>query len=904
MQYLFFVLDHDIAEPTGNAYFKNIKVYEGELSVEVTFPDALDGNVVPAAEIISVEAVISNDSNLALESVEFSLDQETWLTATDIDGTYHLDEFGPVDVGSGEIYVRLNGTTIQTVAYTAALRPSEEVGYYFVNPNWVGTEVNIYGLVDNTSIVIEGISQVLNSGDLLTHTIAAQGEYISADKVFSVGTEANGLDLPVPSSFMGTEFVVPHIRFSHVYHLLSPNQDTDVQFSIGSTSSTIQLIAGEVFTFEAGNQNNIAGVLQSDIPIMMTHISDKNSDTYPVPPVTTELWGIRSTKAFVAALEDNTNVTIHSNTGATRNWLLNSGEVKNVDISPAGAEGAGSAIHVVSDKPVAAIQQADSDGSETSAFWSNEFFASEYVLPVATQYVALVCATDTATVTLYNAADQVVSSINCIAENETPGKGYFGSTIDGANIEAGSRVESSSPVFMYYEESNFNNERNLLGTIGQTDFLDLSYVGSGSSSEITVVDEFLAIATQLVNGNPPIQQLEFSIDQLNWFDADIVNTSYSFNFGQLSAGQYSLYARVNGSVIQSIAFVVNNIPQVGDTGYYFVNPDWVGTAVNIFALSDSTNISIGGQQQTLNEGDSIVHIITIHGEYIFADKAFSIGTDASGLDLPIPNNFMSTTFVNPHVRFSHTYHMLSPEQDTEVQISVGTASTTLQLIAGQVLSFDAGDQNDLAAVIRSDAPILATHSANQNGNNYPLPPASNDLWGVRSAKAYVAALEDSSEINIYSNTGAVRSVILDAGEVHFINFSSSASDGRGSAYYLKSNKPIAAIQTADSDGSESTGFWSSEYFSENYILPVNTQYVAVVCSNVDTTITLYDETNSTTEVAQCTASGTTPGKAYFGSPVDGANISKGSTIMATAPIYLIYEAAETDEERNLVGTSN
>jgi hypothetical protein len=228
----------------------------------------------------------------------------------------------------------------------------------------------------------------------------------------------------------------------------------------------------------------------------------------------------------------------------------------------------------------------------------------------------------------------------------------------------------------------------------------------------------------------------------------------------------------------------------------------------------------------------------------------------------------------------------------------------LQLIAGQVLSFDAGDQNDLAAVIRSDAPILATHSANQNGNNYPLPPASNDLWGVRSAKAYVAALEDSSEINIYSNTGAVRSVILDAGEVHFINFSSSASDGRGSAYYLKSNKPIAAIQTADSDGSESTGFWSSEYFSENYILPVNTQYVAVVCSNVDTTITLYDETNSTTEVAQCTASGTTPGKAYFGSPVDGANISKGSTIMATAPIYLIYEAAETDEERNLVGTSN
>lgn len=894
MQYLFFVLDHDIAEPTGNAYFKNIKVYEGELSVEVTFPDALDGNVVPAAEIISVEAVISNDSNLALESVEFSLDQETWLTATDIDGTYHLDEFGPVDVGSGEIYVRLNGTTIQTVAYTAALRPSEEVGYYFVNPNWVGTEVNIYGLVDNTSIVIEGISQVLNSGDLLTHTIAAQGEYISADKVFSVGTEANGLDLPVPTSFMGLNFANPHVRDTHFYYMLSPEFDASATVRVGANTFNVSLIAGVVSALDAGTNNKVsAATISADQPIVVSHASNRDGDAYPLHPASNDLSGIRSSRTYIAATENDTSVSVYTSDGDIETFTLDAGEQAESIQRGSATQGLGNALRVIADKPVAAIQHADGDGIESTTYWSTEHFAGDYVVPVDSQYLAIVCHTQSI-ITFNDNAGIELAETSCTPNGNFPGKVYF------EDLAAGSTISATQPVYVMYETESFSDEHNLLGFSGLVDLVTLSYRGLAQGTEITTEVDFVAQATVNPNANTEISSVEFSLDQQTWFVSDFADGMYQYNFGQQAPGQFTLYARVNNSVISSITFAVVPAQPTFEFGYYFIDQKWVNEEVTIYAITDDTNLLVNGNTMSLNKNESLSYSIAFQGELISSNVQFSVGTSSDAFDLPVPVKFMGTQFIVPNIRKTNYYNLLSPDADTNVDVHVGLNSYTIALTAGEVYTFSTKDIDGASGRIESVLPILVSHSTVEKSDSYPVPPTSNELWGVRTKFAYVTAFEDNTNVSVYAETGEMESFLVNAGEVVAATIGSNASEGQGSALRIVSDNPIAAVQLGDTDGAESTGFWPAEYFSTNFVLPVPTQYVAVVCS-VSTTISLYDPSGTLIATETCIANAESPGKAYFGSATDGENIAVGSSLQADDLIYLIYESSEENDERNLAG---
>jgi ribosomal protein S11 len=899
MQYLFFVLDHDIAEPTGNAYFKNIKVYEGELSVEVTFPGALDDNVVPAAEIISVEAVISNDSNLALESVEFSLDQETWLTATDIDGTYQLDEFGPVDVGSGEIYVRLNGTTIQTVPYSAALRPSEEVGYYFVNPNWVGTEVNIFALVDNTNITINGVQQSLSKGDSITYTIATQGEYIFANKIFSVGTEANGLDLPVPMSFLGTEFVIPHVRYTHFYHLLSPVQDTQITIEIAGNTYQVALLAGVAQSFNAGNFNKTdAGIVSAELPIVVSHSTDNGTDAYPVSPTTNNLWGTRSTKAYVAAGTNNTSLTITSDLGDTQTFTLNAGDLREISIGDNSGQGRGSALTIAANKPVSAIQHADGDGAESTGFWNIDDFGTQFILPTDADYINVVCSEQTE-VTITEPSEQNSSQMQCNGSNSVLGKVLFESS--GSDFYAkGTAVEASAPIHLIYESTSTEDETNLMGFNVQGTSVTLGFIGSEAGTDLTTEQEFVATAVASNGGQANIQQLEFSIDGSEWFESTLVNDIYQYNFGTLDAGNYSLSVRVNLSSISTLTFRIANVLNDEEFGYYFINPKWVGETATIYAISDGTELFLAGNTVVLNRGDRLDHLITQQGEFISANRVFSVGASVDGLDLPVPSSFMGTEFIVPQIRYTHYYYLLSPNENAQVQITIGNNVIDVNLIAGEVQTINAGNINLESAIFLSSQPILVEHTTNNDYDTYPIQPVGAEVWGLRSKTAYVGASQDNTSITVFEESGLTESFTMSAGEVREIAIGSQASQGLGASLRISGDKPISAVQFGDGDGIKSTRFWSEYDFATDYIVPVASQYIVAVC-NVTTSITLYTSSGNVLTSEECSPNSNGIGKSYFGDNSNGENIPQGARITASNPIYVIYEDSSTNDEHNIVG---
>ena len=103
---------------------------------------------------------------------------------------------------------------------------------------------------------------------------------------------------PTPGIFAGTEFVIPHARDHHVYHLLSPHGEARVEISLGSVTQLQVLPQGEMVIFDAGDDNSLAGLLLSDRSILVEHAAFSGKtppeDIYPVPPVARNLWGVCS----------------------------------------------------------------------------------------------------------------------------------------------------------------------------------------------------------------------------------------------------------------------------------------------------------------------------------------------------------------------------------------------------------------------------------------------------------------------------------------------------------------------------------------------------------------------------------------------------------------------------------
>jgi len=362
-----------------------------------------------------------------------------------------------------------DGSTVDLVVSLGPVAPppppAGDYSYYVLNPLVDNGSMSVVSLSDNNTITAGNTTLNLNQYErgTIPSTDLPQGARITGTGPFDVGSTVNNTDMPVPAGFASTEFVLPHYRSTHLYYLMSPNGSATASINIDGVITNLNLTEGNVVEFNAGSSTAISGIVTSDNPILMAHRTSNDRDAYPVPPVATELWGIRSNNVTLGALQDNTSITVYASNGATGSYNLDAGDRALAVVGSSGSEGAGNALHIVADKPIAAIQGADSDGVEATGFWPAEFFATSYGLPVNTQYVAVTCFDSGTTVTL-NDGGSVVSQ-TCSANGNAPGKAFFGSTADGTNIGAGATIESDNPIYVYYEESSDSDEKNLLGNV-------------------------------------------------------------------------------------------------------------------------------------------------------------------------------------------------------------------------------------------------------------------------------------------------------------------------------------------------------------------------------------------------------------------------------------------------------
>lgn len=176
------------------------------------------------------------------------------------------------------------------------------------------------------------------------------------------------------------------------------------------------------------------------------------------------------------------------------------------------------------------------------------------------------------------------------------------------------------------------------------------------------------------------------------------------------------------------------------------------------------------------------------------------------------------------------------------------------------------------------------------------------MFGVRSQNTVVAALSDGTSVTVYASSGASGTYALNAGEQVTIGIGAAGMQGQGNALRVMANAPIAAVQYDDGDGNDATAFWPAGSFGRRHAIPVDAQYLAIVCDQTSVTVTLYKGANPP-ETQICSGSSTTPGKAYFGSNASGVNVAAGWYAISSSPVYLMYEASTPEDEHNLLGVN-
>lgn len=346
--------------------------------------------------------------------------------------------------------------------------------YIIMNPKLTGA--TLVSNVSNNSVAIGNQTYALPAFTPQSFMRLSPTTELIAPYPFSVGSNINATDSATPIHLLGRRFVVPQYRDNHHLYLYSPYATATVTYIVSGVSRNVQVPKGQVFDLWIAGANTQATRLIADWPILVAHAATTGTtpgsaltgDANPVPPAVHELWGVRSSNAYVAALENNTRVMVYSSDGQAAAYTLQAGQRTLINVGNSGSQGQGAGLHLVADKPIAALQTGDQDGFEQTAFLGRAWLTKQVTLPTHAQYIAVVCPRNS-TVTIKNLSGTLSRLLNCTPSGNFPGKVYFGSGNNIIAFNAGDYLSSTTPVYVYYENAATSGERNVFGTFDHLD---------------------------------------------------------------------------------------------------------------------------------------------------------------------------------------------------------------------------------------------------------------------------------------------------------------------------------------------------------------------------------------------------------------------------------------------------
>jgi len=606
----------------------------------------------------------------------------------------------------------------QPVYYMASTRDYDLVVATLKNGNSVTAESTDLWLTDQQRI------------NTFTASVIQPGTALKVLKPISsrllVGQAAEGA---IPVSWAGTQFAYGGMRATDVWDFYSPFADANVTIYQGTTQvDSFTVLQGQAVERSVDITSGSLAIIEADVPVLAHHQSTDGSDGFNLYPASTEIYGINSTTVYIGVLSDNTQVTAYTSSGGTPvNGTYNRGT--QISITGGSSYGAGDAIRIVADKPVNAIQQADSDGSESTTFLPSAVLDKLYVLPTEADYIAICCPEQNTTVWLLDAisGNTITSATSTAGSAPYPSKILFSQSASESPYAAGTVIIGDKDFYVYYEDSATDDETNLYS---EKDVRKYAY----PEPVVNLVGEF-----PYPMDNPTVEPITNS--------AQVFTTLSSF---------------VETATVPSgtaIRYIISN--DNGSTWYYY-NGGWV--------VSDQTYT----QASTASEINSnISTLLTSSGSFRF--RAFLSSTD--GNSRPQLDNVqlgyaggglviseISSSYDEVYQRLSNIPVTMTVQNTSELNLTITDSSLTFSnSTVGYIVIADANNPTTIppnstvylyylveigSVVPPGTCTVDGTLSATSAVKNYDLTGALNPLsWTVLDyARGELTILEISSPL--------------------------------------------------------------------------------------------------------------------------------------------------------------
>jgi len=352
---------------------------------------------------------------------------------------------------------------------------------YYVVEGDNTTGIDIISYIDGNEVAIGGVgTTTLDAGQIATFTGYSQGDPVSVLGPINSKTNDNEGEPVVPISFAADTFVTPSNRNNpEEWHVFAPFVAADVDVFTDNGGATAvaaaSLTAGGVAVLSDDVAGGDSAVVESDQPILLYAEGGNNDSFNPYPVTTQDLYGFRSNAAFIstAASTATYDVFCASGTDSSGDTVDRGVQGVNGGCTAVGDSDVGSAMRITNqDNPVGAIQQADSDGVESTSFWPDVEFATEYYIPVGADYVAALCSPEYGSVNLEIYSPGAITPTEtavCAPTATSPDSVRFsqGGNGDTLAYNAGTRIVSTNgvPFYAIYDHTTDNDEVNVLGSV-------------------------------------------------------------------------------------------------------------------------------------------------------------------------------------------------------------------------------------------------------------------------------------------------------------------------------------------------------------------------------------------------------------------------------------------------------
>ena len=395
-----------------------------------------------------------------------------------------------VDFGNDASLDITGGITIE--AWVKPALSGFDRARYVIDSVHASSDIDVVSYVDNNVISVDGSPYItLNAGQ--TGTIGSsdisQGSEIGGTGPFALASRSTIGDEMVPATFAGIEFVYDAGRSVQYLYFCNPfgpgNADITVYNSAGGILWGPEILAqGDCTSTGALNPGDDYYRVLSDIPILGQADNSTTIDGYVMYPIADDLWGIRSNGVYAGVAKDSTTVDMYASDGSSLTGnIYNQGDSFIVNIGSSGSDGVGSAIHLnASQSALGAIQQADSDGGESTTFLPNSELSYVFAVPQPSEYIALALNEGSKCV-VYDSAGNILDQETTTQQTYPyPSKILFAGADYVQKFPAGVFVVCDAPAYAYYERIDTGldtDEVNLWG------LRDLGIVSKGGAYALT-----------------------------------------------------------------------------------------------------------------------------------------------------------------------------------------------------------------------------------------------------------------------------------------------------------------------------------------------------------------------------------------------------------------------------------